>query len=219
MTSRYAGSWRCGAQEGYGVHTWADRAICSGEFKNGIQDGPTVYEDREGCSYKGWMHNDRKNGFGIYTYSDTTCERYCGQWCDDVRHGDAVSFDLVGTASTEHWSNNIKLSSVQFDESDSSHQNILQAAHEAEGLADAAKSTADASAAKAELARDSALAREQAILAKRAKGGTHTSSAPAHITKSTPEATQRYINALFPDGPRQRVPVRLLMPFFFELHM
>lgn len=62
----------------------------------------------DGCVYRGYWYNGKKNGYGFYSLPNG--DYYNGYWLDDKKHGIGIYFTKTGDHAIESfWDNDIKL--------------------------------------------------------------------------------------------------------------
>ncbi|MDR2686304.1 MAG: hypothetical protein LBB75_01005 [Oscillospiraceae bacterium] len=76
----YAGQFKNGHYNGYGVYSWPSRQTYAGQFKNGQSNGYGVYSWSNGQTYAGQFKEDgKRDGYGAEYYADGSLKRQ-GRW-------------------------------------------------------------------------------------------------------------------------------------------
>lgn len=83
--NEYDGEWKNNIKHGYGVHTFTDGHIYTGEFDEDRRHGQGTMNYPDGAFYKGgWEVSDR-GGYGVFHFADGA--KYDGEWKKNVFHG------------------------------------------------------------------------------------------------------------------------------------
>ena len=104
-TATYKGEWRANQRHGYGTLSTSSWTY-EGEFQAGKQCGQGQLFLRQSDNsthraYSGDWKNGRRDGVGVYFYTDGS--RYEGQWQEGLRHGNGTLFFPSGDTYTGGW--------------------------------------------------------------------------------------------------------------------
>jgi hypothetical protein len=83
-----------------------DKAIYTGEYKDGMRHGRGELIEKDGSRYSGQWYRDKMHGYGVYTWANG--DRYEGQWGNGKRNGKGVYTWINGDRYDGGWENDKK---------------------------------------------------------------------------------------------------------------
>jgi hypothetical protein len=103
-SAMYVGGFHLGKKHGRGVKTWPWGDRYEGDFVDDRKEGWGVYSWGArtlfaGDRYEGGFANDKRNGYGIYLWS--TGDSYAGPWKDDSVSGRATPMMIARDRATK----------------------------------------------------------------------------------------------------------------------
>ncbi|MFO8191278.1 MAG: hypothetical protein R6U08_00645 [Bacillota bacterium] len=84
------------------THTFKDRSVYEGEWRNGRRHGQGTWSRPDGCLFTGEWADDKPNGLGILILPGG--KKYIGEWKNGRRHGLGIEIQADGTKLTGRWS-------------------------------------------------------------------------------------------------------------------